>query len=112
MSGVAISSPIGPHNSVQKLADRMMDSGERPVRLPNTSGSATWPMNSSDSISPAKTMAAKPQPGSAASASTVGGTTAMGVPMKGTKRISPAISPHSSGLGSPTAHSPRPTAMP
>ena len=30
---------------------------------------------------------------------------AMALPMKGTKRMTPARMPHSSGLGSPAAHS-------
>ena len=72
---------------------------------PYSSGSITWPITMSLPMNTSSTSSARDQPGATASPSSSGGTTAMKLPMKGTKRIRPARMPHSTGFGRPTHHS-------
>ena len=58
------------------------------------------------------TQNASDQPGSTASARSKGGSSAIGVPMKGTKRISPARNPQRIGFGTPRSHNPPPMKTP
>jgi hypothetical protein len=112
VSGVASSSPIGPHRKAQNAAETMMAMGDRPVLWPYSSGSTTWLTSTSVTMNNPSTNTASDQPGEITTASSTGGTTAMTVPMNGTKRMHAARMPHSAGPGMPSAHRPVPTKTP
>ena len=110
--GVARSSPTGPHNQPQKIAEQSSAIGETPTRWPTTIGSTKPPMSWSLRTKSPNTASGAHQFGKTASARKVGSAALRIAPTYGTKRISPAITPHSSACGRPRRRRPRKISVP
>ena len=74
VSGVAMTRPMGPHSSVQKLADTSSDIADNPVLAPYSHGSTMLLLSSSSTMINPSVHSTRFQPGSTAKASASGNT--------------------------------------
>jgi hypothetical protein len=112
VNGVARIKPIGPQSQVQKVADAITATGDRPALRPYTRGSITWPAIGSTTKKSAAVERTIDHPVPTAAASISGNIAEITAPIYGTKRSIIANMPHNGALGTPMNHNPIPIMRP
>src|SRR5262245_28171229 len=72
VAGAASTSPIGPHSQAQKIAERTIAKGDRPMRVPSSQGSKRLLLTTSSAKKISAISSGNVQPLEVATASAIG----------------------------------------